>query len=219
MAHSRRRTGLTWVAGVRTVWRVVADGEFYCPDCGGDRCYQRLEGRRRLTVLGMPLLPRGTAVPVIECSFCRNRFTLQALSAPTTVRLSLMLRDAVQTIALAVLAAGGTESRAAREAAVDSVRTGGHPDCTEERLLTLLAVVGAEGDDALENELRSTLAPLAPHLATVGRETLLRDAARIALADGRYLAAESAALAEIGNALALAPTDTERLLTEAGQGV
>ncbi|WP_103504782.1 MULTISPECIES: TerB family tellurite resistance protein [Streptomyces] len=219
MVHSRRRGGLSWVAGVRTVWRVVEDGEFYCPDCGGDRCYQRLEGRRRFTLLRVPLLPRGRAVPVVECSYCRHRFSLQALDAPTTVRLSLMLRDAVQAIALAVLAAGGAESRAAREAAVDSVRDGGHPDCTEERLLTLLAALTAEGELVPETELREALSPLVPHLATAGRESLLREAARIALADGRYLSGESAALATIGAALSLAPTDTERLLTEAGQGV
>lgn len=216
MVLSPSQGRLSWVVGIRTAWRVVEDGEFFCPGCGGDRCYQRLAGRRRFAVFGVPLVPRGAAEPLAECSYCRGRFPVTALEAPTTVRLSLMLRDAVQAVALAVLAAGGADSRAAREAAVESVRAGGHPGCTEERLLTLLAAVTAEGGDATETELHETLTPLTPHLAAAGRESLLRDAARIALADGPYRTAESTVLATIGCSLALAPTETERLLTEAG---
>lgn len=216
MVLSPSQGGLSWVAGIRTAWRVVEDGEFFCPGCGGDRCYQQLAGRRRFALCGLPLLPRGVAAPVVECSYCHDHFPLTALDAPTTVRLSLMLRDAVQAIALGVLAAGGTGSRTARETAVDSVRAGGHPDCTEERLLTLLAALTAEGSHATETELRETLTPLTPHLAPAGRESLLRDAARIALADGPYQPAETATLAVIGQCLNLAPTETERLLTEAG---
>jgi uncharacterized tellurite resistance protein B-like protein len=212
---SRSQGRLSWLAGVRTAWRVTEDGEFFCPGCGGDRCYQLLAGKRRFVILGLPLLPRGAADPVVECSCCHRCFPPQTLDLPTTVRLSLMLRDAVQAIALAVLAAGGSESRAARETAVDTVRAGGLPDCTEERLLILLAALTAEGSLATEVELRETLTPLTPHLAPAGRQSLLRDAARIALADGPYLTAESTTLATIGNTLALAPTETERLLTEA----
>lgn len=206
---------LSRVAGVRTAWRVTDDGEFFCPGCGGDRCYQMLAGKRRFTLLGLPLLPRGAADPAVECSYCRGHFAPSALEQPTTVRLSLMLRDSVEIIALAVLAAGGTESRAVREAAVDVVRAGGHPECTEERLLTLLAVVCADGTAALEAELHATVTPLTPHLAPQGREALLRDAAHIALADGPYQATESAALAAIGSTLAIAPTETQRLLADA----
>ncbi|MEU7184002.1 TerB family tellurite resistance protein [Streptomyces celluloflavus] len=226
------------VMGVRTSWRTVADGEFFCPDCGGDRNYLRRTGRRRLTVLGVPLLSRGTAGPVLECSACRGHFGLDALDHPTTVRFSAMLRDAVHTVTLAVLAAGGTSSRAVRDTAVRTVRAAGFADCSEDQLLTLLAALAADtgrltttydvvtggyaghnGLDpcgtALAIELHESLEPLAPHLAPAGRESLLLQAARIALADGSYTPAEREVLATVGAALMLRPADTARLLAAA----
>ncbi|WP_066936786.1 TerB family tellurite resistance protein [Streptomyces sp. NBRC 110611] len=231
--------------GVCTSWRTVSDGEFFCPDCGGDRNYRRRSGRRRLTVLGVPLLSRGIAGPVVECSACRGHFGLDTLDHPTTVRFSAMLRDAVHTITLALLAAGGTSSRAVRDAAVGAVRAAGFADCSEEQLLTLLAAVTAvtaetsEATEATETadtaesagsggrpgpglcdtafaiELHECLEPLAPHLAPAGRESLLLQGARIALADGSYTPAERETLATVGSALMLRPADTSRLLAAA----
>ncbi|MDT0345269.1 TerB family tellurite resistance protein [Streptomyces litchfieldiae] len=208
MVHSR-------LAGVRTVWRVEDDGDFFCAACGGDRCYQRLGGRRRLTVLGLPVLPRGAAEPVVQCVSCRGRFPLGALDRPTTTRLTALLRDGVHTIALALLAAGGGDSPVARRTAVEVVRSAGFTDCTEERLLTLQAALGAGSLPALDREVRDTLAALTPHLAAPGRESLLLRGARIALADGPYHAGERAMLTAVGEALHLPPADTERLLAEA----
>ncbi|MFF4606283.1 TerB family tellurite resistance protein [Streptomyces sp. NPDC001339] len=240
--------------GVRTSWRTVSDGEFFCPDCGGDRNYRRRSGRRRLAVLGVPLLSRGVTGPVVECSACRGHFGLDALDHPTTVRFSAMLRDAVHTITLALLAAGGTSSRAVRDTAVGAVRAAGFADCSEEQLLTLLAALAAETadiaetveiaeiaeavdtaetvdtaesfgtggrpgpglcDTALAIELHECLEPLAPHLAPAGRESLLLQGARIALADGSYTPAEREVLATVGSALMLRPADTTRLLVAA----
>lgn len=92
--------------GVRTTWRTVGDGEFFCLGCGGDRSYLRRIGRHRFALLGIPLLPRGTAGTVVECAACRTCFRTDVLGHPTTTRFSAMLRDAVHTVALAVLAAG-----------------------------------------------------------------------------------------------------------------
>ncbi|MCT2590360.1 TerB family tellurite resistance protein [Streptomyces sp. N2-109] len=216
------RGGRGWsprVAGIRTRWRTVDDGEFFCPGCGGDRNYRRRTGRRRFVLLGVPLLPRGTAGPVAECASCRAHFGIECLDGPTTQRLSTMLRDAVHSVALSVLAAGGTEASASRGAAVEMVRAAGFPDCTEEQLLTLLAALhadqGTAGDDAAQAELRGALHPLAPHLAAAGREALLLQGASVALADGPYQPAEREVLETVGQALTIRPEDTERLLAAA----
>ena len=88
--HSARR--VRRVLGTRTAWTVVGDGEFFCSGCGGDRNYQRLTGRRRFTLLGVPVLPRGETGPVVECAACRRHYGTDALDHPTTVRFSAMLR-------------------------------------------------------------------------------------------------------------------------------
>ncbi|MFD1828168.1 TerB family tellurite resistance protein [Streptomyces desertarenae] len=202
------------MAGVRTAWHTIDDGEFFCPSCGGDRNYRRRTGRRRLVVLGVPVLPRGDVGPVLECASCQGRFGTEALDHPTTTRLGAMLRDAVHAVALAVLAAGGSESRAAREAAVEGIRAAGFTGCSEEQLIALLAAVGGDGA-AMEAELHETLAPLAPHLAVPGREGLLLQGARTALADGPYTPAERRVLLSAGRVLRLCREDAERLLDTA----
>ncbi|MFD3514482.1 TerB family tellurite resistance protein [Streptomyces sp. NPDC058657] len=218
--------------GVRTTWTTVGDGEFFCPGCGGDRNYARRTGRRRLTVLGIPLLARGHEGPVVECASCDGRFDAEALDHPTTVRLAAMLRDAVHTVALAVLAAGGASSPTVTGTAAATVRSAGFEDCTEDQLTHLIEalaqdtgrylpdedVAGGAGGlrgASLAIELHEALEPLAPHLAPAGRESILLQGARIALADGPYSPAEREVLTTVGAALRLCADDTARLLAAA----
>ncbi|ANP54927.1 hypothetical protein J2Z21_003629 [Streptomyces griseochromogenes] len=218
-----RATRAVRILGTRTAWTPVGDGEFFCPGCGGDRNYQRLTGRRRFTLLGVPVLPRGATGPVVECASCRHHYGTDVLDHPTTRRFSAMLRDAVHTVALAVLAAGGSGSRTALETAAAAVRTAGFEDCTEDQLAALVEalaadtgrVLGGPCGASLAIELHEALDPLAPHLAPGGREGLLLQAARIALADGLYTPAERDALATIGAALTICTDDVNRLLAAA----
>lgn len=201
----------------------MGDGEFFCPGCGGDRNYQRLTGRRRFTLLGVPVLPRGTTGPVVECAACRHHYGTDVLDHPTTSRFSAMLRDAVHTVALAVLAAGGTCSRASLEAAAVAVRAAGFEDATEDQLGALVDALAADtgrvfeqpGGASLAIELHEALDPLAPHLAPAGRESLLLQGARIALADGPYTHPEREVLGTVGAALTICADDVTRLLAAA----
>ncbi|MGW7417050.1 TerB family tellurite resistance protein [Streptomyces sp. NPDC054863] len=223
--------------GVRTTWTTVGDGEFFCPGCGGDRNYAHRTGRRRLTVLGVPLSARGAVGPVVQCASCEGQFGADSLDHPTSVRFSAMLRDAVHTVALAVLAAGGTSSRSVTSTAVAAVRSAGFEDCTEEKLTHLVEALAADTGRFLPDgaaagaadaaaadcpysatlaiELHEALGPLAPHLAPAGRESILFQGARIALADGPYSPAEREVLVTVGAALHLCADDTARLLAAA----
>ncbi|MGW0584814.1 TerB family tellurite resistance protein, partial [Streptomyces sp. NPDC002920] len=143
---------------------------------------------------------------------------------PTTTRFSAMLRDAVHTVALAVLSAGGTCARTSLETATGAVRAAGFTDCTEEQLVALVEALASDtgrtyGDPCgawLAIELHEALDPLAPHLAAVGRESILLQGARIALADGPYTPAEREVLTTVGTALTLDAEDVTRLLAAAG---
>ncbi|MFE9097755.1 TerB family tellurite resistance protein [Streptomyces sp. NPDC007264] len=209
--------------GVRTTWTAVGDGEFFCPGCGGDRNYQRLTGRRRLALVGLPVLPRGETAPVVECAACGHHYGTDVLDHPTTIRFSAMLRDAVHTVALAVLAAGGAGSRTSLDTAASAVRAAGFEDCTADSLSALVdalaadtgRVCGGPGGAGLAIELHEALDPLAPHLAPTGRESVLLQGARIALADGPYTVAEREVLATVGAALTICSDDVTRLLAAA----
>jgi hypothetical protein len=219
----RAATGFARVLGHRTAWTPVGDGEFFCPGCGGDRNYQRLTGRRRFTLLGLPVLPRGETGPVVECASCQRHYGTDALDHPTTTRFSAMLRDAVHTVALAVLSANGSCARTSLETAAVAVRAAGFPDCTREQLAALVDALAADtgrvhGEPCtpgLAIELHEALDPLAPHLAPVGREAILLQGARIALADGPYTPAEREVLATVGAALTIRADEVTRLLAAA----
>ncbi|MFM9455511.1 TerB family tellurite resistance protein [Streptomyces europaeiscabiei] len=223
VGYTSRATGLSRVMGTRIAWTGVGDGEFFCPGCGGDRNYQRLTGRRRFTFLGVPVLSRGETGPVVECAACRHHYATDVLDHPTTTRFSAMLRDAVHTVALAVLAAGGACSRTALTVAATAVRSAGFDDCTEDQLGALVEALAADtgrvhGEPCgpgLAIELHEALDPLAPHLAPTGREAILLQGARIALADGPYTPAERDALATVGAALTICSDDVTRLLETA----
>ncbi|WP_188304436.1 TerB family tellurite resistance protein [Streptomyces sp. CBMA123] len=215
---------MTRLWGVRPRWRTDVLGDFFCPGCGGDRNYRRQHGRRWLRLLGTPVVPLGPVIGSVQCTSCHGRYGVEALEQPTSVRLGAMLRDAQYTIALALLAAGGTAHRAAREAACTAVREAGFEDCGEAQVLAALAALsglGGELHDAhgmaggLAVELHAVLEPLAPHLAQQGRERLLLQGAAIALADGRYLPQEREALAAVGSCLDLPQGQVPALLEAA----
>ncbi|MEU5216062.1 TerB family tellurite resistance protein [Streptomyces sp. NPDC020807] len=219
------RGGKVGVCGIRTSWNTIGDGEFFCEECGGDRNYRRRTGRRRFAVLGIPVLPRGCTGPVVECAACHTHFGVEVLERPTTARFSAMLRDGVHTVALALLCAGGTDSRAVLDRAVSAVRAAGYADCTAVQLVDLVEALAADTGrfmpevnpegTLLAIEIHEALEPLTPHLAPSGRESILLDAARIALADGAYSPNEMEVLGTVGNALGLAPDDTVRLIASA----
>ncbi len=226
LARLPRLIRLTRVLGIRTAWTPLGDGEFFCPGCGGDRNYQCLAGRRRFTLAGVPLLPRGETGPVVECAACRHHYGTEVLDHPTTIRFSAMLRDAVHTVALAVLmASGGSCSPASLSTAAGAVRSAGFDDCTEDQLSALVEALAADtgrifGEPCgtgLAIELHEALDPLAPHLAPAGRETILLQGARIALADGPYTPAEQDVLSTVGTALTLCADEVTRLLLAAAR--
>jgi hypothetical protein len=200
-------------------------GDFFCPGCGGDRNFRRQHGRRWLRLCGTPVLPLGPVLCTVQCTNCLGRYGLESLHQLTSGRLTGLLRDAQYAIALALLAAGGTGSAAARAEAGELVRGAGVEGGGEAQLLAALAALlgldasepldlSTEGDRLLV-ELHAALEPLAPHLAQQGRERLLLQGARIALADGRYLPQERAALTAVGCCLRLPEDLVDRLLEAA----
>ena len=175
----------------------------------------------------MPVAPRGETGPVVECAACRCHFGTDVLGHPTTIRFSAMLRDAVHTVALAILSAGGSCARTSLETAAGAVRAAGFSDCTEEQLAALVAALAADTGRSygepygagLAIELHEALYSLAPHLAPVGRESILLQGARIALADGPYTPAEREVLATVGAALTIRTEDVRNRSTAAAAGV
>ena len=115
--------------------------------------------------------------PVVECAACRHHYGADVLDHPTTTRFSAMLRDAVHTVALAVLAAGGTlrpyvpGDRRRRRPLGRLRRLHRGParaPSSRRSPRTPGASSGSPAGASLAIELHEALDPLAPHLAPDG---------------------------------------------------
>ncbi|WP_406286907.1 TerB family tellurite resistance protein [Embleya sp. NBC_00896] len=194
--------------GIRTIRSAIGDGEFHCPACGGDRRFRKGGGRRRLVVFGVALIPLGRAGSGIECAVCCTRHDIAVLEPPTARALTLMLREAVRSLVVAVVAAVDDEPHAAdtvRAAAVEAVRAAGMPSYDA---CTLAADVGAHQPQ----DTAWALAEIAPHLAVAGREHLVGVAARVALACGAYDPAHRVILYHAGDQLGLGRARVDHVL-------
>lgn len=197
------------IVGVRQIRTVLDDGEFFCPECGGDRRYQYGVGRRWFMLAGLPMFPVSKALGSVKCAVCRIDFARAVLVVPTARRLTGLLRAATRSLAAAALVAGGESSPAARAAAVAAVRDTGLGAYTDTVLDADLRAYDPDGD------ADDSLDALADHLAPEGCARLVAVAARIAVADGPYRTLERDMLLTAGNRLGLTRPEIDRVLDEA----
>jgi hypothetical protein len=194
--------------GIRTIRSAIGDGEFHCPTCGGDRRYRKGAGRRRLVLFGVALIPLGRVGSGIECAVCCTRHDTAVLEALTARALTLLLREAVRSLVVAVVAAVHDEPYEAdvvRAAAVEAVRAAGMPGYDA---CTLAADVGAH----VAQNTAWALADVAPHLSVAGREHLVGVAAKVALACGAYAPAHREILYHAGDQLGLGRARVDHVL-------
>jgi tellurite resistance protein len=173
----------------------TAEGVFHCPNCGGDRHYKHKIGRRWFTLFFLPVIPLNKVAEVVQCGTCNTRYNLSVLSVPTTGQLAAAQPAAVAAAVSLVLRAGAAGSPAARDRAVDAVRSAGWLNYGDAELTAQLA----EPPAAVVQRITDAGGPLAPE----ARERVLAEAARVALADGPLTPDERGALGSVGQALTL----------------
>src|SRR5262249_55004089 len=122
------------IFGLSVFFRTVGQGDFHCPNCGGDRRYRQRIARRWFTLFFVPIIPLNRVGEVIECVACRSRFNLGALRTPTASEMAAALPAAMRVAAVAVLAAGDPSDSGARARAVEAVRGYGAEDYDDDTL-------------------------------------------------------------------------------------
>lgn len=198
---------LIW--GLRVRLKILEQGEFFCPTCGGDRHYARKQMRRWFTLFFIPLIPLKVLGEVIECETCHGRFDEQVLHLPTSASLGAMTANAFRVLAAVLVRSGDRSDPALRREAVRCVVAAGSA-YDEATLDSDMNVV----DPA---QVPAYLSPLAPGLAMPGRERLVADATRIARAGGSINDAQRAVLNEVGRALELSPAHVAGVVAQVEQ--
>ena len=185
------------IFGLSVFFRTVGQGDFHCPNCGGDRHYRQRVARRWFTLFFLPVIPLNRVGEVVECATCRSRFNLDVLRMPTARQMAAALPMAMRAAAGAVLAAGDPTEPAARSRAVEAVRGYGMADYDEE---TLAADLDESPDGTDE-----VIAQAGAQLTTEAREWFLAQVVRVALADGAIGVGARQALHAVAGRLGMTP--------------
>ena len=185
------------IFGLSVFFRTVGQGDFHCPNCGGDRHYRQRVARRWFTLFFIPVIPLNRVGEVVECATCRTRFNLDVLRMPTAEQMAEALPMAMRAAAAIVLAAGDPTGSAARARAVEAVRGYGFAEFDDGMLAADLA---QSSDGAAE-----VIVQAGAQLTTEAREWFLAQVVRIALADGAIGIGERQALHEVAGRLGMTP--------------
>jgi tellurite resistance protein len=185
------------IFGLSVFFRTVGEGDFHCPNCGGDRHYRQRVARRWFTLFFIPVIPLNQIGEIVECGACRGRFNPGALRMPTAERMAAALPAAMRAAAVTVLAAGDPNDSAARGRAVETIRGYGVADFDDDALDAELA--GGPYDVA------QVIAEAGTQLTVEAREWFLAQLVRVALADGMIAEGERQALHEIAGRLGMTP--------------
>ncbi|WP_267592820.1 hypothetical protein [Carbonactinospora thermoautotrophica] len=205
-----RRMVIIW--GTRVRYRIHAEGEFFCPECGGDRLYRKLLARRWFTLFWIPVIPRRRVWWVVACGECGHHYRPAVLDKPTIAAMSRMLQGAARALVMYVLRNGGNQDNpVVRRQAVEqirAVRPEGYDDSTLEEDLF-----------CVPRDPAPMLNQIAEHLDSAGREALLVRGVRVALADGPFNAGELSAIQVAGRALEMTPAHVAGVLLMARRSV
>ncbi|CAN5600612.1 TerB family tellurite resistance protein [soil metagenome] len=185
------------IFGFRIRFRTTGTTTFFCPRCGGDRQGDHRVARRWFTIFFIPIIPLNQVGELIECATCHTRYEPHVADQPTTASLSEVLGNAVRVLAAMVVRTGDPQDGAMRDAAVQLVRT-----------------VAADYDDAtLTSDVMAVdpafaqqyVGPLADGLQVAGKERLLTDLVRVALAAGTVTPDQRRVIDQAGRGLDLTP--------------
>jgi uncharacterized tellurite resistance protein B-like protein len=161
--------------GFRVLFKTINEGEFHCPNCGGDRHYWLKDAKRWFTLFFIPVIPLNHVAQVVECATCRRRFNPTVLQAPTTAQLASGLVVGMRAAAATVVQAGPGDDSARRQA-VEAVRTYGLAGYDAAALAADLG----QPVEAADHLIETAGAQLTPE----AREWFFAQLVRIALADG-----------------------------------
>ena len=188
------------IFGMRARVKAVANGEFFCTNCGADRSYVLQQIRRWFTFFFVPLFPTGRPfAEQVACTTCHTVFPTDVLDTPTSAVFSETLRGAIRVAATSMLVAGDPASGPARSVAIDAARRSGSDNYDDTWLANDLEAVEP-------SQLAEYLEPLAKGLDPQGKEIFVEQIARVGLADGPLNPAQSRLLESLSSALGLSAT-------------
>jgi hypothetical protein len=199
---------LVW--GFKVRFKTLLQAMFFCPSCGGDRQYERKQGRHWFTFFFIPIIPLNhVGDEFVECTTCHQAYKPSVLDMPTTATLSSDLTLASREAVVWLLRSTPVVDPAAARVALEVLSTAANRPWTDAELQHDLGTLEVGG-------LPQRLSALATVLNEHGRETFLGSCVRVAAAGsgGTVDDAQRALLDSIAGSLGMTPAHARGVIAQ-----
>jgi uncharacterized tellurite resistance protein B-like protein len=189
------------IFGTRGVTYSAGSGEFFCPRCRAEASYSQKRVRRFFTLYFIPLIPLDQLGEYVECGQCRGTFELTVLDydpAAAAADFKAEFHRAVARVMVEMMVADGRVDERERQAFHRVYRQLTGSDIPEPKLQA--AVESARQGQWSVTE---SLAQIADSLNDNGKETLVKAAYLVAVADDDMPEEERKLIADVGAALGM----------------
>jgi uncharacterized tellurite resistance protein B-like protein len=230
-----------FIAGTKGETTTLATGEFYCPGCEGQRTYHHNQVHEKATVFFIPVLNLKLLGEYIECQSCSNTYRLEVLDyerQPEPQQIAAMYLDGIRKVMITMMFADGigsdSEKSAMREIMPQIVRSVLSNDqdiqqhTLDDTVLRFIDLMETEiryreerirsGYKELE-ELEEYLNNLFPYLNETGKETIIKVAYWMSIADGKAAEEEMQILTNLAKRFEISKAHLRGIISEVDENV
>lgn len=200
------------IFGTRGITTTPDKGTFHCPQCGGKRDYAQRRVRRFFTLYFIPLIPLDVSGEYVECGTCTGTFQLEVLSYDPAAQQEAFMAEfqvAVRDVLIQMMLADGEISPDEVEAVRVACAEIGGFQLTPEAIDVLADKARTRSESVVDTMRRQ-----APMLNASGKETVIRAATTVAMADGEFDERERRLLAALGQALEMSDAHVNGVVAE-----
>jgi tellurite resistance protein len=190
------------------------NGTFFCPRCQGSRQYTHRKVRRFFTLYFIPVIPLDLVGEFVECNYCQGSYQMQVLDYDPRAqqkRIDSQVRTALNRGLIAVLIADGAPSEGESATALDVIH----------KISLDTNMTRADLDAAVDSSMKRSsnpandLAAVAEEISYPQRESYLRAALSVALADGELSTEEDRVIRALARAVGITDAHLTGILATA----
>ena len=187
------------IFGTRGITSTAESGNFYCPRCQGQADYRHRRVRRFFTLYFIPLIPLDRAGEYIECDKCAGTYAMEVLDLDPTagaIEFEAEFQRAVKQVMVDMMLADGSVDDQEIEVIRDVYGKLAGREISDDAIRAEILEAESSGRDVSE-----TIAQLAGHLNSNGKEMVIKAAFLVAAADGVFEEEEKRLIETIAEAL------------------
>lgn len=202
------------IFGTRGLTLSGGKGQFSCPRCGDGQDYIHRKVRRFFTLYFIPLIPLNLLGEYVECQTCESSWDVKILdpNAEQEEFASAFEKATLQIMLLMMLADGAIDDKEIAEVAEV------YAELTEQNIQTDEVRRQADELQASGVTVATAMKEIAPMLNESGKETVIKAALFIAMADGEFKEEEQDILLQTADAMSMTEAHFNGVLQEVVSG-